>query len=146
MTLLPRGINPATLASLNGWAVPAKSTQADAAMALARYLTDRPVHAGWTSILPPAAADSPAAICHEALSQALVPRIDGSTAHMAQFLDQQINQLAHSPAQTPEVLFAKIQSQLRAPSAPPAIRGGLPPAPNAIPAPKVEASSQVREL
>jgi ABC-type glycerol-3-phosphate transport system substrate-binding protein len=90
MTILPRDLTLATLASVNGWAVPAKSTQSDAAQILAQYLTQRQVHAGWSSVQPPpvdAGEDSPVSVCHAALAQALVPRLDASTSHMAQFLD-----------------------------------------------------------
>ncbi|HEX4141761.1 MAG TPA: extracellular solute-binding protein [Candidatus Methylacidiphilales bacterium] len=149
MTVLPRDLKLATLASVNGWAVPAKSAQGDAALALAQYLAYRPVHAGWSSIQPPpgdADEDSPAAVCHAALAQALVPRLDASTTHMAQFLDQQLNQLAHNPAQTPEVLYAKIQAELQNPSSPPEVRGEAPLSPGLLPAPKAEASTQLRGL
>jgi multiple sugar transport system substrate-binding protein len=149
MTVLPRNLTLATLASVNGWAVPAKSTQADAAMALAQYLASRPVHLGWSAISPASAdadEDSPEAVCHQALAQALVPRVDASTAHMAQFLDQQINSLAHNPAQTPEVLYARIQAELLAPSSPPAVRGESPAPLGTFPAPKAEVSSQLRGL
>ncbi len=150
MTVLPRDLAPATLACVNGWAVPAKSTQADAAMALAQYLAYRPVHVGWTAIssAPAAGADeeSPEVVCQRALAQALVPRVDASTAHMVQFLDQQIGMLAHNPAQTPEVLYAKIQAELLAPSSPPAVRGEVPAAPGTLPAPRADAPSSLRGL
>jgi ABC-type glycerol-3-phosphate transport system substrate-binding protein len=149
VTVLPRDLTLATLASVNGWAVPAKSTQNDAAQALAQYLTNRPVHAGWSSIQPPPAGtddDSPPAVYHAALAQALVPRLDASTTHMAQFLDQQLNLLAHNPGQTPELLYAKIQAELQAPSSPPEIRGEAPMPTGSLPAPKAEASTQLRGL
>ncbi len=139
MTILPRDVMPATLASVNGWAIPAKSTQPGAALALAQYLTDRPVHAGWTSIQPPTAHDdSPSAVCHEALTQAIVPRIYPNTVRVVLFLDQQINLLAHNPEQTPEGLFARIQAQLLEPTVPSEVRG--------LPAQKVDSPSQVRSL
>jgi ABC-type glycerol-3-phosphate transport system substrate-binding protein len=147
MTVLPRDLTLATLASVNGWAVPAKSTQSDAAQILAQYLTQRQVHAGWSSIQPPPAdtqEDSPVSVCHAALAQALVPRLDASTSHMAQFLDQQLNQLAHNPAQTPEVLYAKIQAEVQAPTSPPAVRGDAPTPNSTLPAPKTDASTQLR--
>jgi len=149
MTVLPRDLTLATLASVNGWAVPAKSAQGDAAWALAQYLTYQPVHAGWSAMQLPTSGvddDSPAAVCHAALAQALVPRLDASTTHMAQFLDQQLNLLAHNPGQTPELLYAKIQAELQAPSAPPEVRGETPTPPGTLPAPKVEASTQLRGL
>ena len=149
MTVLPRDLTVATLASVNGWAVPAKSTQADAALALARYLTYRPVHAGWSAMQPPPAGvdeDAPVAVCHAALAQALVPRLDASTTQMAQFLDQQLNSLAHNPGQTPDGLYARIQAELQAPSSPPEVRGEAPLSPGVMPAPKADSSSQLRGL
>jgi len=149
MTVLPRDLASATLASVNGWAVPAKSTQAEAAIALAHYLANQPVHAGWSSLQLPATGtdeDSPEAVCHEALAQALVPRLDPGTTHMALFLDQQINSLARNPGQTPELLYARIQAQAQAPSTPPAVRGELPEPPGILPAPRADATSQLRGL
>ncbi len=90
--------------------------------------------------------DSPAGVCHAALAQALVPRLDASTTHMAQFPDQQLNMLAHNPTQTPELLYAKIQAELQNPTAPPEVRGQTPTSPGLMPAPKVEASTQLRGL
>jgi len=149
MTVLPRDLTLATLASVNGWAVPAKSSQADAAQLLAQYLTQRQVHAGWSPVQAPppdADEDSPVSVCHAALAQALVPRLDASTSHMAQFLDQQLNLLAHNPTQTPEVLYAKIQAEVQAPTSPPAIRGEAATPAGTLPAPKADASSQLRGL
>ncbi len=149
MTVLPRDLTLATLASVNGWAVPAKSTQAEAALSLAQYLTYQPVHAGWSSMQPPPAGtddDASPIVCQTAFAQALVPRLDASTTHMAQFLDQQLNLLAHNPTQTPDVLYAKIQAELQAPSSPPAVRGELPTAPGSLPAPRTESATQLRGL
>jgi ABC-type glycerol-3-phosphate transport system substrate-binding protein len=148
MTILPRDLVPGSVATVNGWAVPSKSTQADAALALAQYLTDRPVHAGWTAIQPPAAPDddSPASVCHESLAHALVPRVNADTARTAQFLDQQIDLLAHHPEQTPDALYARIQAQLQAPSSSASVRGGLSGVGSSLPPPKVDVSSQVRGL
>jgi hypothetical protein len=149
MTVLPRDLTPSTLASVNGWAVTAKSTQADAALALGQYLSDRAVHSGWTSIQPPPAdadEDTPAVVCHQALSRAVVPRVDSNTVRTAVFLDQQLNALAHNPAQTPEALYAKIQAHLQAPSSPAGVHAGSSSGGEALPPPKVEASAQVRGL
>jgi ABC-type glycerol-3-phosphate transport system substrate-binding protein len=150
VTVLPRDLAPASVASVNGWAVPAKAPDPLAAQALAQYLAARPVHAGWYSVAGPSGAgdddESPVSVCHEALAQALVPRLDASTVHMADFLDQQLNQLAHNPAQTPEVLFAKIQAEVQAPSAPPEVRGEMPVSPGELPAPRATDSSQLRGM
>ncbi len=149
MTVLPRDLTLATLASVNGWAVPAKSTQAEAALALAQYLTYRPVHVGWNSMQPPPVGtdeDAPASVCHAAFAEALVPRLDASTTHMAQFLDQQLNLLAHNPEQTPELLYAKIQAEVQAPSSPPEVRGESEMPAGTVPAPKADGSSQLRGL
>jgi len=148
ISVLPRDLTLATLANVNGWAVPAKSTQAEAAQELAQYLTQRQVHAGWTPVPLPeeAAEDSPVSVCHAAMAQALVPRLDASTSHMAQFLDQQLNQLAHNPAQTPEVLYAKIQAEVQAPTSPPAVRGEVAMPAGMLPAPKANLSTQLRGL
>jgi len=110
-TLLPEDLRRASLARVNGWAVTAKSSQTDAARALAGYMAFQPVHAGWSSVQKPAADDSPAAICYEALGQALVPRIEPKTARMAQFLDQQIDLLARDAQQNTGDLYARIQTE-----------------------------------
>ena len=149
ITVLPQDMERASLARVNGWAVTAHAPDKDAARALANYLSWQPVHAGWSSIQPPPAdtqEDSPVSVCHAALAQALVPRLDASTSHMAQFLDQQLNQLAHNPAQTPEVLYAKIQAEVQAPTSPPAVRGDAPTPNSTLPAPKTDASTQLRGL
>jgi ABC-type glycerol-3-phosphate transport system substrate-binding protein len=149
LTVLPRDLTPSSVANLNGWAVPAKSTQTDAALALAQYLAARPVHAGWSMVEAPADLSddsSPLAVCHAALAQALVPRLDGATTPMARFLDQQLMLLAHNPAQTAEALYARIQAELQAPSSPPSLRGEAPLSPGRVPAPKVDTASQLRGL
>jgi hypothetical protein len=149
MTVVPRDLTLATLASVNGWAVPAKSTQSEAAQILAQYLTQRQVHAGWSSVQPAPAdtrgrrAGVPSATPRS--RKHLVPRLDASTSHMAQFLDQQLNLLAHNPAQTPEVLYAKIQAEVLAPTSPASGAWGRAHARiGTLPAPKTDASTQLR--
>jgi ABC-type glycerol-3-phosphate transport system substrate-binding protein len=145
-TLLPQDMARASLAQVNGWAVPAQSTQIDAARALAGYLAWQPVHAGWSCVRKPADDVSPDAICYEALGQALVPRIEPKTARMAQFLDQQINQLARNGQQKTDDLYARIQNEFQGDMSPPTISGSLPEASGQKPAPKVEAVPQLRGL
>jgi ABC-type glycerol-3-phosphate transport system substrate-binding protein len=118
-TLLPGDISRASLAQINGWAVPAKSSQPEAARALALFLAKQPVHAGWSSAQKPTDDNSPDAICYEALSQALIPRIEPKTAPLAQFLDQQIDLFARNPGQTPDALYARIQTEYHSGFAPP---------------------------
>ena len=139
MTLLPRDMAQASLARVNGWAVPAKSSQGDAARALASYLAYQPIHAGWSSVQRPADDGSPAAVCYEAMDQALVPRIDPRSAHMAQFLDQQINLLARNAQAKTDALYARIQTEYQNDN------GGAPVIPQS-PAPKADASGQLRGL
>jgi ABC-type glycerol-3-phosphate transport system substrate-binding protein len=142
-TLLPEDMARASLAQVNGWAVTAKSPDADAARALAAYLAWQPVHAGWSSVQKPTDDASPQAICYEAFGQALVPRIDPKTARLAQFLDQQIDLLARNSQQTTDALYARIQTEFQSETAPPPGEGDLlPPKPS----PKAEADPQVRGL
>jgi len=145
-TLLPEDMARASLAQVNGWAVLAQSSQIDAARALAGYLAWQPVHAGWSSIRKPADDASPDAICYEALGQALVPRIEPKNARLAQFLDQQINQLARNGQQTTDALYARIQNEYQGDSSAPTISGNLPEASGQKPAPKIEAAPQLRGL
>ena len=145
-TLLPGDIERASLAQVNGWAVTAKSMQPEAARTLAQFLARQPVHAGWTSVQKPAADDTPDAICHEALAQSLLPRLEPKTARMAQYLDQQINLFARSSQQKTNALYAQIQTEYRSDFAPPPIEGSLPHAAGLPPAPKAEASVQLRGL
>jgi ABC-type glycerol-3-phosphate transport system substrate-binding protein len=140
-TLLPQDLARASLARVNGWAVTAQSSQTEAARALAGYLAFQPVHAGWSSIQKPVDDTSPAAICYEALGQALVPRIEPKTARMAQFLDQQIDLLARNAQQNTDDLYARIQTEYQSD-----ISGGPPPATTQNPAPKVETAPQLRGL
>lgn len=140
-TLLPRDMAQASLAQVNGWAVPAKSSQGDAARVLAAYLALQPVHAGWSSVQKPADDASPEGICYQALSQAIVPRIEPRSERMAQFLDQQINLLARNAQEKTDELYTRIQSEYQASL-------GLPPifAPPPKPMPKANAAGQLRGL
>jgi len=145
-TLLPEDQERASLARVNGWAVTAKSSQTEAARALAGYLADQPVHAGWSSVRKPAEDNSAGAICYEALGRALVPRIEPKTARMAQFLDEQINLLARNAQQNTDELYARIQTEFQSDISPPPIESGLPQPAGPRPDPKVEAASQLRGL
>ena len=146
ITLLPEDMARASLARVNGWAVTARSSQTEAARALAGYLAYQPVHAGWNSVQKPADGASPAAICYEALGQALVPRIEPKTARMAQFLDQQISLLARNSQQKTDELYDRIQTEYQSDTSPPAIEGGIPQAAGQKPSPKVQAAPQLRGL
>jgi len=145
-TLLPGDMARASLARVNGWAVTAQSTQADAARALAEYLAYQPVHAGWSRVQKPADDGSPAAICYEALEQAVVPRIEPKTARMAQFLDAQINLLARNSEEKTDELYGRIQNEFQSDVPQSTIRGGLPRATGATPSPKLESPPQLRGL
>ena len=131
---------PASLAQVNGWAVTAKSSQADAARTLAVYLAFQPVHAGWSSVQKRTDNGSPAALCYEALSQAVIPRIEPKTLLMAQFLDQQINALARNGQAKTDVLYARIQTEYQMNT------GTLAPVQTLAPAPKTETGAQLRGL
>ena len=105
----------------------------------------QPVHAGWSSVRKPTTADgSPEAVCYEAVSQALVPRIEPKSARMAQFLDQQIYQLARDGQQKTDDLYARIQSEFQE-MMPPAIGEAVPGAAIPQPAPK-ETAPQLRGM
>ncbi len=140
-TLLPRDMAQASLAQVNGWAVPAKSSQGDAARALAGYLAFQPVHAGWSGVQKPADDESPEGICYEAFSQAVVPRIEPRAEKMAHFLDLQIDLLARNAQTKTDALYAKIQTEYQNNLGIPPIFG---PAPK--PMPKVDATGQLRGL
>jgi len=142
-TLLPRDIDRASLARVNGWAVTAKSSQPEAARALAAYLAHQPVHAGWSSVQMPTETDTPDALCHEALEQALLPRIDPKTAALALFLDQQINQLARNSQQKTDETYARIQAESQRVAPPPPIVEDLHQATWLSPKPKVKATPQI---
>jgi ABC-type glycerol-3-phosphate transport system substrate-binding protein len=138
ITLLPQDMQRASLARVNGWAVTAHAPDKDAARALADYLSWQAVHEGWSSVRKPTSDDSPDAVCYEALSRALVPRIEPRSARMAQFLDAQINALARNSAVKTDDLYAQIQTEFQG-MIPPAIGGEIPHATGPKPAPKIEA-------
>ncbi len=143
VTLLPGDISRATLARINGWAVTSRSMRQEDAHRLAGFLARQPFHAGWSSVLKPADNAPTAALCYQALGQALVPRIEPKTAPLAQFLDQQIDQLARSAAsQKTDALYARIQSEYQTGYAPPVVSSGLPQAAALKPGP----SAQIRGL
>jgi ABC-type glycerol-3-phosphate transport system substrate-binding protein len=144
-TLLPEDMARASLARVNGWAVTARSSQTEAARELADYLAWQPVHAGWSPVQKPPDDGSPAAVCYEALGQALVPRIEPKTAGMAHFLDRQINLLARNSQQNTDELYARIQTEYESDISPPN-EGAVSRASGQKPSPKVEASSQLRGL
>jgi ABC-type glycerol-3-phosphate transport system substrate-binding protein len=137
-TLLPSDMERASMARVNGWAVTARSSEGEAARALAGYLALQPVHAGWSSVLKPADGDSHAAICYEALGQALVPRIEPKSARMAQFLDKQINLLARNSLMNTDDLYARIQNEFQGDMLAPKISGNMPQAAGQKPAPKLD--------
>jgi ABC-type glycerol-3-phosphate transport system substrate-binding protein len=141
-TLLPQDMERASLARVNGWAVTAKSTEAEAARDLAIYLAFQPVHAGWTSVRPPTEDDPNGTLCHEALEHAVIPQIEPKSARMAQFLDQQINLLARNAQQKTDELYARIQTEYQGDMLPPPVADGQP----AKPVPKVDAGAQLRGL
>lgn len=138
-TLLPSDITRASLARVNGWAIPAKSSQQDAARSLAAYLAWQPVHAGWSSVQKPKDDDATSAVCYEALDQALLPRLDPKTMQLTQFLDQQINLLARTSGLNSETLYARIQTEYQGETTPPKIGNGLPQAAGIKPALQVPA-------
>ena len=145
-TLMPADFTRASLARVNGWAVAAKSSDPAAARLLAAYLAGQPVHAGWSRVLKPPedASDTSEAICHEALDHALLPRIEPGTAEMAQFLDEQIYQLAQNSAQTTEALYAGIQARYQKSPAQHPFANSLP-QPEGL-NPKADASNPLRDF
>jgi ABC-type glycerol-3-phosphate transport system substrate-binding protein len=145
-TLLPQDMERASLARIDGWAVTAQSSQTGAARVLAAYLGYQPVHAGWSSVHKPADDDTSAALCYEALGQALLPRIDPKTARMAQFLDQQIDLLARDGQQKTDQLYARIQTEYQSDTPAPRIEGDLPSAAAQRPSPKVEGATELHGL
>ena len=143
ITVLPQDMERASLARVNGWAVTARAPDKDSARALADYLSWQPVHAGWSSVRKPASDDSPDAVCYEALSRALVPRIEPRSVRMAQFLDAQINALARNGAVKTDALYAQIQTEFQG-MIPPAIGGEIPQSTGPKPAPKIETPTLLR--
>jgi len=144
MTVLPSDITRASLAQVNGWAVTAKSPQPDAARILASFLARQPVHAGWSSVQKPTDDNSPDAVCYEALEQALLPRIEPKAAPLAQLLDQQIGSLARNAQQTPDNLYAQIQTEYQNSAVPIAVESSLPHAVGVKPSVKADAGAQLR--
>ena len=119
MTLLPTDISRASLARVNGWAVPEASTHLAEAQELAQFLGQKPVHAGWTSVIAGATDSSSASLRQEALNQSLLPVVDLKTAPLAELLDRQINTFASATdARTSEMLYAQIQAEYQAGYAP----------------------------
>ena len=126
MTLLPSDLQRASLARVNGWAVSVRSSQIQSAQILAAYLARQPVHQGWTSVNLPADDAAPENLCHEALEQSLLPRLEPKTERLAALLDEQIGSFASGDgANKPENLYAQIQLEYQAGYAPP-VRAALP--------------------
>jgi ABC-type glycerol-3-phosphate transport system substrate-binding protein len=117
VTLLPSDLRRSTMARVDGWAVTIGSPQPAAARLLAQFLAEAPVHAGWSSTTEPALtadteADDPAALCHEALAQALLIRLEPDMLRLAHLLDQQINTFARTDDPTsPEALNERIENE-----------------------------------
>ncbi len=145
-TLLPQDMERASLARVNGWAVTARSSDPEAARDLAGYLAFQSIHAGWSSVRKPADDNSSAALCYEALGQALVPRIEPKNTRMARFLDQQINLLARNSQQNTDDVYDRIQSEYRGKTSPPSISGDYPEAVDPKPIMKIEATPQIRGM
>jgi ABC-type glycerol-3-phosphate transport system substrate-binding protein len=143
-TVLPSDLTRASLARVNGWAIPEKSTQQEAAQALATYLAWQPVHAGWSSVQKPPDGDSPASICYGALGQSLLPRTEPKTIQLTQFLDQQINQLARNTDLNSSTLYARIQNEYQGETSAPAIESGVPRAAGGKPDLQVPGGGQLR--
>ena len=120
VTNVPRDMCSASLAHVNGWAVAANSTQADAAQKLAAYLSTQPVHAGWSPVQTGGAVDGFTAICQAALGESVIPRISAKDEPLAQFLDAQIEQLARQPDGDTGQLYARIQAEYQSGLARPA--------------------------
>ncbi len=139
ITLVPEDQARASLAQVNGWAVPSRSSQPEAARILAQYLAQQAVHDGWSRVQKPVGTDTPEALCYTAMNEALVPRVEPRSARLAHFLDQQIDGLARTSQKT-DVLFARIQNEVHSemPSTEPAPQTG--------PAPKASADAQLRGL
>lgn len=112
-TLLPSDLTRASTARVNGWAIPARSTQQEAARVLAAYLAWKPVHAGWSSVLKPAEGDTPESLCYEALGQSVIPRIESKNVAMTRFLDQQIDLLARTFTQKTSDTYTRIQAEFQ---------------------------------
>ena len=132
-TILPSDITRASQAQVNGWAVTARAPDSDAAQALATYLASRPLHNGWSSVLKPSPNDASANLCYQALSQALIPRIDAKSAPLAQFVDQQILLLSQNFNSKTDDTYDNIQQEFQSETSAPAIETGLPKASSSSP-------------
>jgi ABC-type glycerol-3-phosphate transport system substrate-binding protein len=117
VTLLPADLRRSTMARVDGWAVTIASPQPDAARTLAQFLAAAPIHTGWSATTEPAPAADPdaedsAALCHEALAQALLIRLEPDMQRLAHLLDEQINTFARTddPA-SPEALNQRIENE-----------------------------------
>lgn len=126
VTFLPSDIARASSARVNGWAVPAKSSQQEAAKALAAYLAWQPVHGGWISVQKPVDENSTAALCYETLNQSLLPRLEPKTIQLTQFLDEQVNLLARSTDLNSEAVYERIRTEYQGDTNAPAIQNNLP--------------------
>ena len=126
LTVLPRDMRAGSLARVNGWAVTAQTKQPEAARSLAIFLARQPIHAGWSGVIENPQATGNAAICWTALGGAIIPRLVAKDLPMAQFLDQQIDQLARHSGGDAGRLYALIQSEYQSGQAPQQIESGLP--------------------
>jgi ABC-type glycerol-3-phosphate transport system substrate-binding protein len=111
VTDLPRDMCAASLARVDGWAVTARSSQAEAARSLAIFLSEQPLHAGWSSVRSDAAKDGFSQICQAALNESVIPRIGGKDAALACFLDDQIGRFARDSSGDTGQLYARIQAE-----------------------------------
>ena len=111
VTELPRDMCSASIAQVDGWAVTARSSQADAARSLAIFLAEQPLHAGWTSTRTDAAKDGFSLICQAALNESVIPRIGARDAALAHFLDDQIGRFARDSSGDTGQLYARIQAE-----------------------------------
>jgi hypothetical protein len=128
---------------VNGWAVTAQSTQADAARQLAAFLSTQPIHAGWSTVQTNETSDGFTAICQSALSESVIPRLSAKDEPMAQFLNAQIAQLARQPDGDSGRYYAHIQAEFQNGRAPQSVDGTLPKAAEKPPTP---ANGEVRDL
>jgi len=144
-TLLPRDMRPASLARVNGWAVTAKSSQPAAARALAAFLAQRPLHAGWSGARN--GGEDASSICPAALAEAVIPRIGPRDAPLAQFLDEQIDRLARHGGGDSGALYAKIQAEYQSDLAPPpSINSSLPKPANTLKTRATAAGTALRDM
>ena len=145
VTIVPRDMCSASLARVNGWAVAARSTQAEAAQKLAAFLSTQPVHAGWSTVRSAPAMDGFTAICQSALGESVIPRIGAKDEPMAQFLDAQIGQLARQPDGDSGQFYARIQAEYQNGLAPQQVEGTLPRAAEKM-KPRASATGGLRDM